>query len=364
MDTVWNDSGNATRQSDNSRVAKEVLVGLVLSLIIAATIFGNTIVLIAVCKQKTLHTISNYFLVSLAMADLLVGIVVMPPAMLLKVFRSWLLGATFCSLWTSLNLMLTNASILSLCIISIDRYLLITQPLKYKQKMTPLRALILIVSTWIFAILTSFLPIQLQWYSQSSVPSTSLCSFGMSRTYALLASILLFFSPLALILYTYGHIFKAAREQALRIATAPAVTEKQIDETWISKFRQKQDNVKGKKAMKTLGIIVSAFLITWLPYHILLLIQAITQQMQPDLHTSLAWLGFCNSLINPIIYPMLIKDFRTIFIKFFKREKHVTRAILSSTMKATLSVVYDCKLEIIDPEHSALHSLFANNEDI
>ncbi|NXK85330.1 5HT6R protein, partial [Amazona guildingii] len=98
-------------------------------------------------------------LVSLFMSDLMVGVVVMPPAMLNQLYGRWVLRGDFCSLWYSFDVMCCSASILNLCIISLDRYLLIISPLKYKLRMTSCRALWLILATWTLAALASFLPI-------------------------------------------------------------------------------------------------------------------------------------------------------------------------------------------------------------
>ncbi|NXG74550.1 5HT6R protein, partial [Baryphthengus martii] len=98
-------------------------------------------------------------LVSLFMSDLMVGLVVMPPAMLNQLYGCWVLQGDFCSLWSSFDVMCCSASILNLCLISLDRYLLIISPLKYKLRMTSCRALCLILATWTLAALASFLPI-------------------------------------------------------------------------------------------------------------------------------------------------------------------------------------------------------------
>ncbi|NXO19809.1 5HT6R protein, partial [Cisticola juncidis] len=98
-------------------------------------------------------------LVSLFMSDLLVGLVVMPPAMLNQLYGRWVLRGDLCSLWASFDVMCCSASILNLCVISLDRYLLITSPLRYKLRMTPCRALGLVLFAWALAALASFLPI-------------------------------------------------------------------------------------------------------------------------------------------------------------------------------------------------------------
>ncbi|XP_077998719.1 5-hydroxytryptamine receptor 6-like [Glandiceps talaboti] len=340
----------------------QVLIGAILTIIIITTVLGNALVLLAIFTQRSLQVVSNFFLVSLAMADILVGVFVMPLAMLDKMFGYWIFGSEICALWTSLNVMLTSASILSLCIISVDRYLIITAPLKYKHRMSPQRALFLIFCAWSLSTLATILPIHFHWHGPTVDSVVELhnvtailpqCMFVVTKTYALCTSILFFFVPLMLIMYTYTQIFRAAREQANRIGPLPSVDDDSVvhvKDTWYSRLKQRHQNLKGKKAMKTLGIIVGTFWITWLPFYILIIIEAFCACMHPNLHSLLTWLGYCNSTVNPIIYPMLMRDFRKVLLTFCRRKCRfgpgVTRMALSSTMRATVSVVCDGAIDL------------------
>ncbi|EZA46425.1 Beta-3 adrenergic receptor [Ooceraea biroi] len=83
---------------------------------------GNTLVIAAVITTRRLRSVTNCFVSSLAAADLLVGLAVMPPAVLLQLTGgTWELGEVLCDSWVSLDILLCTASILSLCAISIDR---------------------------------------------------------------------------------------------------------------------------------------------------------------------------------------------------------------------------------------------------
>ncbi|ETE58456.1 5-hydroxytryptamine receptor 6, partial [Ophiophagus hannah] len=189
---------------------------------------GNITLILLIFSQRFLRNTSNFFLVSLFLSDLMVGLVVMPPAMLNQLYGRWVLDGAFCSVWFSFDVMCTSASILNLCVISLDRYLLIISPLKYKLRMTSGRALWLILATWTLAALVSFLPIKMGWHKMefdhrplntTLQPEGEQCRLLVSLPYALIASGLTFFLPSVAILFTYCRILLAAWKQALQVAS-------------------------------------------------------------------------------------------------------------------------------------------------
>lgn len=228
------------------------LLAILLSLIILMTACGNILLIGLVFAHRSLRCTSNCFLVSLFLSDLMVALVVMPPAMLNMLCGAWVLWADFCPVWLCFDVMCCSASILNLCVISLDRYLLIISPLRYKQRMTPPRALLLVGGAWGLAALTSFLPIRMDWHSLGRgegdtgvapgfgilngtlpdpryphsyfqhLPSSGgvavQCRLRVTLPFAMVASCLTFFLPSTAICFTYCHILLAARRQARRVA--------------------------------------------------------------------------------------------------------------------------------------------------
>uniref|UniRef100_A0A182JSL4 G-protein coupled receptors family 1 profile domain-containing protein n=1 Tax=Anopheles christyi TaxID=43041 RepID=A0A182JSL4_9DIPT len=103
---------------------QDCVVVILFCLLIVVTVIGNTLVILSVITTRRLRTVTNCFVMSLAVADWLVGIFVMPPAVAVHLMGSWQLGWILCDIWISLDVLLCTASILSLCAISIDRYVL------------------------------------------------------------------------------------------------------------------------------------------------------------------------------------------------------------------------------------------------
>lgn len=227
------------------------LLAFMLTIIILMTVCGNMLLIALVFAHRSLRCTSNCFLVSLFFSDLMVALVVMPPAMLNVLCGAWVLWPAFCPVWLCFDVMCCSASILNLCLISLDRYLFIISPLRYKQRMTPPRALILVGAAWGLAALASFLPIQMKWHSlghrsgHSSVLGVSTgnissysdklypesyfqlslsgglsfqCRLRVTLPFALVASVLTFFLPSSAICFTYCRILLVARRQAKRVA--------------------------------------------------------------------------------------------------------------------------------------------------
>ncbi|XP_049661937.1 5-hydroxytryptamine receptor 6 [Accipiter gentilis] len=331
---------NASVLGERSLLVGSSWVAAFLCFIILLTTAGNFLLILLIVTQRSLRNTSNYFLVSLFMSDLMVGLVVMPPAMLNQLYGRWVLRGDFCSLWYSFDVMCCSASILNLCVISLDRYLLIISPLKYKLRMTSCRALWLILATWTLAALASFLPIKMGWHElEFEVRSPNVTSQGdedqcrllVSLPYALVASCLTFFLPSAAISFTYCRILLAARKQAVQVASlasnvATATTDETVPQvpctlsqpTASSESRRfaSKHSKKALKASLTLGILLGMFFVAWLPFFVTNVTQAVCSCVPASFFDVLTWLGYCNSTMNPIIYPLFMRDFKRAMGKY------------------------------------------------
>lgn len=177
-----------------------------------STIFGNGLVVIAVARERYLHTVTNYFIMSLAVADCLVGLLVMPFSALYDSFGYWFFGPDFCDVWHSFDVLASTASILNLCVISLDRYWAITDPFNYPSKMSPKRACRLIALVWVCAALISF-PAIAWWRAVSSPHPVGECNFTDDLAYLFFSSTISFYGPLLVMVFTYFRIFRAATLQ-------------------------------------------------------------------------------------------------------------------------------------------------------
>ncbi|XP_015421328.1 PREDICTED: 5-hydroxytryptamine receptor 6 isoform X2 [Myotis davidii] len=258
-------------------------VAAAMCVVIALTAAANSLLIALICTQPALRNTSHFFLVSLFTSDLMVGLVVMPPAMLNALYGRWVLARGLCLLWAAFDVMCCSASILNLCLISLDRYLLILSPLRYKLRMTPARALALVLGAWTLAALASFLPLLLGWHElgRARAPAPGQCRLLASLPFVLVASGLTFFLPSGAICFTYCRILLAARKQALQVASLPtgvagqALETSQVPrtprpgtESADSRRLATKHSRKALKASLTLGILLGMFFVTWLPFFV------------------------------------------------------------------------------------------------
>ncbi|XP_008301276.1 5-hydroxytryptamine receptor 4 [Stegastes partitus] len=300
-----------------------VVLTIFLSIIIIMTVFGNLLVMVALCKDRHLRKKkTNYFIVSLAFADLLVALVVMPFAAIELTTGRWRYGEIFCLVRTSLDVLLTTASILHLCCIALDRYYAICcQPLVYRHKMTPLRVAVMLSGCWLIPTFISFLPIMQSWNAigiediieerraLTGGSNDTSCVFLVNRPYALICSAVAFYVPLALMVLAYQRIYVTAMTHVRQIETlhragsapqAPATNSRMRIET---------------KAAKTLAVIMGCFCLCWAPFFITNVVDPFIHYSVPwQLWTAWLWLGYINSGLNPFLYAFLNRAFRRAFL--------------------------------------------------
>lgn len=196
-----------------------VLKTSVMALIIIAALFGNLLVIVSVMRHRKLRVITNYFVVSLALADMLVAIWAMCFNFSVEITGGkWLFGYFMCDVWNSLDVYFSTASILHLCCISVDRYYAIVQPLDYPLIMTNARLGVMLAVVWCSPALVSFLPIFMEWYTTDENlefrrDHPELCHFTVNRTYSVISSSVSFWVPGMVMIFMYYRIYVEADRQ-------------------------------------------------------------------------------------------------------------------------------------------------------
>uniref|UniRef100_A0A8K9V828 D(3) dopamine receptor n=1 Tax=Oncorhynchus mykiss TaxID=8022 RepID=A0A8K9V828_ONCMY len=185
------------------------------SLLILAIVFGNVLVCLAVVRERSLQTTTNYLVVSLAVADLLVASLVMPWAVYLEVVGgAWLFSRMYCNVFVTLDVMMCTASILNLCAISIDRYTAVVMPVLYNTTHSSRKRVSAMIATvWILAFAVSC-PL-LFGFNTSDDPTV--CSIS-NPDFVIYSSVVSFYLPFIVTLLVYIRIYVFLRKRRKRIA--------------------------------------------------------------------------------------------------------------------------------------------------
>ena len=177
-----------------------ILICSVLSAVILITTLGNIFVILAVGFEKTLKTVQNYQIQSLALTDLFVAVFCMPFDLIDQVSENWFLGNEICDLWSTIDMTCCTASILHLVVISLDRYWSVTN-VYYARGRSARKILFMISCAWFVAILTSIPQLfghVFEWKGPNSDTTVSgICEKNPDVAFQIYAVTVTFYLPLA-----------------------------------------------------------------------------------------------------------------------------------------------------------------------
>lgn len=201
------------------KLAEMVLIILGLSTLSLITVTGNVLVIVSIKVNKSLQTVNNYFLFSLACADLIIGLFSMNLYTIYIVIGFWPLGPVVCDLWLALDYVASNASVMNLLIISFDRYFCVTKPLTYPVKRTTRIAGMMIAAAWVLSFVL-WAPAILFWQfivGERTVPkNTCYIQFFSNAAVTFGTAIAAFYLPVVIMSVLYWQISKASRSRIRR----------------------------------------------------------------------------------------------------------------------------------------------------
>ncbi|KAL7296244.1 hypothetical protein TKK_0010778 [Trichogramma kaykai] len=128
-----------------------IFASIVVTLLMIVIVIGNMLVIIAIATEKALKNIQNWFIASLAVADFFLGLVIMPFSLANEIMGYWIFGYWWCDIHSAMDVLLCTASIMNLCLISLDRFWSITKAVDYLKKRTPTRAALMIAMVWVLS---------------------------------------------------------------------------------------------------------------------------------------------------------------------------------------------------------------------
>ncbi|KAM4047275.1 adenosine receptor A1 [Anomaloglossus baeobatrachus] len=288
----------------------EVLIALV-------SVLGNILVIWAVIVNQALRDTTFFFIVSLAVADIAVGALVIPLAIIISIG----LETEFysCLMVACIMLILTQSSILALLAIAVDRYLRVKIPTSYKSFVTARRAVIAITGCWVLSFIVGLVPM-FGWNNINNLRRQTNSSYGeiiitcqfetvISMGYMVYFNFFVWvLPPLFLMLIIYLEVFNLIQRQLNKKVSSS------------SKDPQKYYG-KELKIAKSLALILLLFALSWLPLHTLNCVTLFCQTCNtPMIITYIAiFLTHGNSAMNPIVYAFRIEKFRSTFLYIWKK---------------------------------------------
>ncbi|KAM6951570.1 D(5)-like dopamine receptor [Aplochiton taeniatus] len=269
----------------------------------------------------------------------------MPWRAVSEVAGRWLFGS-FCDTWIAFDIMCSTASILNLCVISMDRYWAISSPFRYERKMTQRFAFVMIGVAWTLSVLISFIPVELNWHRAKTEYSTEGniedCNASLNRTYAISSSLISFYIPVVIMVGTYTRIYQIAQNQLRRMSSLERAADHAQNYRRQRSLNPDENTLKTSfkretKVLKTLSIIMGVFVFCWLPFFLLNCIVPFcdVNKLGDPLCVSdttfniFVWFGWANSSLNPVIYAFNA-DFRKAFSTILGCSKYCS----SSTVQA------------------------------
>ncbi|XP_067460349.1 trace amine-associated receptor 8a-like [Thunnus thynnus] len=279
-----------------------MLVYIVLSFISLLTVTLNLLVIISISNFRQLHNPTNLLILSLAVSDFLVGLLLMP-AEILHTEACWFFGDHMCALNYVVDFIITSSSVGNMVLISIDRYLAICDPLQYTNKVTLDRTKICVCLCWICSVLYNSLILNnFLRHPDEQNSCYGECVVILNNITGTVDFVFTFISPITVIIFLYARVFVVAVSQArtMRSHIATVALQRSV------KVTAKKSEMK---AARTLGVVVVVFLICICPYYSPTLVG---QDIEDSSSSSpfVVWLLYFNSCLNPVIYAFFYPWFR------------------------------------------------------
>lgn len=198
-----------------------ILIVLFTGLLSLITIIGNILVIVSFKVNRKLKTVNNYFLLSLAFADLIIGVISMNLYTAYIVMGQWAMGNWACDFWLAIDYVASNASVMNLLVISFDRYFSITRPLTYRAKRTTKRAGLMIGLAWLVSLIL-WAPAILFWQyfmgERTVPPDKCYIQFLSEPIITFCTAMAAFYLPVTIMSVLYWRIYKETENRSRELA--------------------------------------------------------------------------------------------------------------------------------------------------
>ncbi|XP_044073673.1 trace amine-associated receptor 13c-like isoform X1 [Siniperca chuatsi] len=278
-----------------------VFLHTLMSSISLLTVALNLLVIISVSHFRQLHTPTNILLLSLAVSDFLVGLLLIPGEILRKT-SCWFLGDLVCSLYNYVSFIIPSVSVGDMVLISADRYVAICAPLHYPTRITVTRVKVCVCLCWLCSVLYSSLFLK----DNLTQPDRYISCYGecvivIDYVAGAVDLVVTFIAPITVIIVLYMRVFAVAVSQAR--AMRSHITAVALQRSVTPKAKKSE-----LKAARTLGVLVFVFLICFCPYYCVSF--AVDNALNSSSIAYVIYLFYFNSCLNPVIYVLFYPWFK------------------------------------------------------
>ncbi|OXB70914.1 UNVERIFIED_CONTAM: hypothetical protein H355_011109 [Colinus virginianus] len=289
-------------------------IGTVILIVGITGTLGNFLVIYAFCRSRTLQKPANIFIINLAVSDFLMSITQSPVFFTNSLHKRWIFGEKGCELYAFCGALFGITSMITLMVIALDRYFVITKPLASVRVMSKKKALIILVGVWLYSLAWS-LPPFFGWSAYVPEGLLTSCSWDYMtftpsvRAYTMLLFCFVFFIPLIAIIYSYVFIFEAIKKANKSIQTFGC-------KHGNKEFQKQYHRMKNEwKLAKIALIIILLYVISWSPYSVVALVAfaGYSHVLTPFMNSIPAVIAKASAIHNPIIYAITHPKYREFF---------------------------------------------------
>ncbi|XP_041371443.1 5-hydroxytryptamine receptor 4-like isoform X2 [Gigantopelta aegis] len=278
-----------------------IIVLCLLAVLVVLAVAGNTILILAIIACKRLRNLANLFVLSRAVADLIVGAVAMPFSIYKFIHNDgWELGHQLCLLFFSFNMTIRFASVHHLLIIAVHRYIVICHP-GYHGHMGLGRVLIMLSACWLIPLSITFVPMVSEWHTigmRETIPCYPFekqCIMVYNLAFVVICSLAIYFIPAMIMVFCHVK---------LRVKTKMRVEH-------CRRFSVISTELSDVNMARTLSILMACFGLCWTPLFLGTIIdRSFGSMFTYDLRIGFFFLTCFNSVLNPFVYYLSSSHFR------------------------------------------------------
>ncbi|XP_046798747.1 melanopsin isoform X1 [Gallus gallus] len=287
-------------------------IGTVILIVGITGTLGNFLVIYAFCRSRTLQKPANIFIINLAVSDFLMSITQSPVFFTNSLHKRWIFGEKGCELYAFCGALFGITSMITLMVIALDRYFVITKPLASVRVMSKKKALIILVGVWLYSLAWS-LPPFFGWSAYVPEGLLTSCSWDYMtftpsvRAYTMLLFCFVFFIPLIAIIYSYVFIFEAIKKANKSVQTFGCKHGNR-------ELQKQYHRMKNEwKLAKIALIVILLYVISWSPYSVVALVAfaGYSHVLTPFMNSVPAVIAKASAIHNPIIYAITHPKYRT-----------------------------------------------------